>query len=263
MSKALSKSSYLDNNLHNKMGRHPYKKRNQTVAITRPSIVEVQRFPPTKYETPVMTLKNFPSSIVNGVTREGGLYSLTLKSINCAKYVENNDNMRRVFKKRSLEVPKISNLNRNDLLERLSKDVEKERESKVDLHKAENDKITALNKEWDSLLKTNTDLSEHNDRLLKNIESGGKKFRFIENKYSFANIANPNLRVEKIEGVKNTAEYEQSATNVETEAVVVLQDNDILQDAEEANEGAAILDQLQAYQDDEVAEAVPNDLYTQ
>lgn len=263
MSKALSKSSYLDNNLHNKMGRHPYKKRNQTVAITRPSIVEVQRFPPTKYETPVITLKNFPSSIVNGVTREGGLYSLTLKSINCAKYVENNDNMRRVFKKRSLEVPKISNLNRNDLLERLSKDVEKERESKVDLHKAENDKITALNKEWDSLLKTNTDLSEHNHRLLKNIESGGKKFRFIENKYSFANIANPNLRVEKVEGVKNTVEYEQSATNVETEAVVVLQDNDILQDAEEANEGAAILDQLQAYQDDEVAEAVPNDLYTQ
>lgn len=61
----------------------------------------------------------------------------------------------------------------------------------------------------------------------------------------------------------DTAEYEQSATNVETEAVVVLQDNDILQDAEEVNEGTAILDQLQAYQDDAAVEAVPNDLYTQ
>ena len=246
------------------MGRHPYKKRNQPVAIPRPSVVETPRFPPTKYETPVMTLKNFPSSIVNGVTREGGLYSLTLKSINCAKYVENNDNLRRIFKKRSLEVPKISHLNRNDFLEKLRNDVEKEREAKVDLRRAENDRITALNKEWDTLLKSGTDLSGLDSRLSKEIDSNGKRFRLIENTYTFAkDFKIPNLFVAKIEDVKklDTTEYEKGvADDSEIKAVVAQGDNDV--EVVEADETAIVLNQLEAYKDD-ASTGTPNDLYTQ
>ena len=237
------------------MGRHPYKKRNQSAAIRRASVVEVQRFPPTKYETPVMTLKNFPSSIVNGVTREGGLYSLTLKSINCAKYVENNDNMKRVFKKRKLEVPKISHLNRSDLLEKLRKDVEKERETKLDLKDAEHDKITALNKEWDSLSKSGADLTEFGDRVLKEIESGGRRFRFIDAKYTLANgVTISDLLVNKIEDVKDldTSEYEQVPEKVAEPETVVEETVEVLPEADMASESAAVLDQLQAYQDDSV-----------
>ncbi|KAI5953002.1 hypothetical protein CANMA_005027 [Candida margitis] len=247
------------------MGRHPYKKRNQAVAITRPTTVEVQRFIPTKYETPVMTLKNFPSSIVNGVTREGGLYSLTLKSINCAKYVENNDNMRRIFKKRRLEIPKVSHLNRNDLLEKLRKDVQKEKETKVDLKKEENDKITALNKEWDSLLNSVLDLSEFNDKLLQDIESEGKRFRFIEKAYSITNdVTIPDLRVEKIEQVKDldaTEYYQAPLQVVDTDEKTV--SNEIEQDDGEVAVTPDVVGDLATYQDYAVPETKLNDSYTQ
>ncbi|KAL7663903.1 hypothetical protein ABC855_g3706 [[Candida] zeylanoides] len=47
-----------------------------------------QTVTPTVYEVPQESLINFPSSIVNGVTKEKGLVSLTLKSVTCAKLVE-------------------------------------------------------------------------------------------------------------------------------------------------------------------------------
>lgn len=52
---------------------------------------------PTKYEASPVTLINFPSSVMNGVTAENGLYSLTFKSISCYKLVDNLDMMRRVL----------------------------------------------------------------------------------------------------------------------------------------------------------------------
>lgn len=62
------------------------------------------------------TLKHFPSSIVNGVTAEGGLYSLTFKSINCASFVENNELMKTVFKVPKLELSKVTD---NDDVDKL------------------------------------------------------------------------------------------------------------------------------------------------
>lgn len=47
-----------------------------------------QSMPPTNYEVPQESLLNFPSSIVNGITKENGLVSLTLKSVTSAKLVE-------------------------------------------------------------------------------------------------------------------------------------------------------------------------------
>lgn len=45
-------------------------------------------------EEPKETLVNFPQSIMSGVTKEGGLVSLTFKSIKTADLVENLDMMR-------------------------------------------------------------------------------------------------------------------------------------------------------------------------
>ena len=60
-------------------------------------------------------IKHFPSSIVNGVTAEGGLYSLTFKSINCASFVE-NELMKTVFKVPKLELSKVTD---NDDVDKL------------------------------------------------------------------------------------------------------------------------------------------------
>lgn len=46
------------------------------------------------YEDSEKTLVNFPVSVMNGVTSEGGLVSLTFKSITCADLVENLDVMK-------------------------------------------------------------------------------------------------------------------------------------------------------------------------
>ncbi|CAH2350707.1 hypothetical protein CLIB1423_02S03312 [[Candida] railenensis] len=48
----------------------------------------IQPIPPTAYDVPQELLINFPSSIVNGITKENGLVSLTLKSVACAQLVE-------------------------------------------------------------------------------------------------------------------------------------------------------------------------------
>lgn len=56
--------------------------------------VNIPAVPATVYETPKESLINFPSSIMNGITKEGGLVSLTFKSITCANFVENLDWMR-------------------------------------------------------------------------------------------------------------------------------------------------------------------------
>lgn len=49
---------------------------------------------PTVYDTPKEPLINFPSSIMNGITKEGGLVSLTFKSITCVELLEKSDWMR-------------------------------------------------------------------------------------------------------------------------------------------------------------------------
>lgn len=66
---------------------------------------------PTKYESDPATLLNFPSSVMNGVTLDGGLQSLTFKSISCHKLVENLDNMRKllVSSDNSLELSDMNN----------------------------------------------------------------------------------------------------------------------------------------------------------
>ena len=59
---------------------------------------------------------------------EGGLYSLTFKSINCATYVENNELMKRVFKVNPLDLPKLSAVNLEKLKESLKNDISQENE---------------------------------------------------------------------------------------------------------------------------------------
>lgn len=53
--------------------------------------------PKTTYDAPRESLVNFPSSVMSGVTKEGGLMSLSVKSITCSELVENLDCMRQVL----------------------------------------------------------------------------------------------------------------------------------------------------------------------
>lgn len=53
-----------------------------------------QGIPLTNLESAPATLTNYPSSVVNGITSEGGLSSLTFKLVTCAELVQNLDFMR-------------------------------------------------------------------------------------------------------------------------------------------------------------------------
>ena len=90
--------------------------------------------PVTKLESAPATLTNYPSSVVNGVTQEGGLFSLTFKSVTCAELVQNLDLMRDAISPAERQsVPKFANDLANDksYLEKLKEDVEKLRQQEV------------------------------------------------------------------------------------------------------------------------------------
>lgn len=65
--------------------------KNQTTTAPAPAASN------TTYESPSSTLLNYSSSVLNGVTAEGGLFSLTFKSMSCYKLVENLDIMRELL----------------------------------------------------------------------------------------------------------------------------------------------------------------------
>ncbi|KAI5953368.1 hypothetical protein KGF54_002739 [Candida jiufengensis] len=154
----------------------------------QPQQIEVPRIKATEYEKPQSTLKNFPSSIVNGVTKEGGIFSLTLKSIHCAKYVENIDNMRRCFKKQKLDIPKISNINCTRLLEDVQRELNAVKSEQIPTVKFNNDEITKLNEKLSKATQNGSDIKEVSDTIeeefIKNGKIkifGDKEFEEIEN----------------------------------------------------------------------------------
>lgn len=139
---------------------------------------EVPLFPPTKYEKSKATLKHFPSSIVNGVTAEGGLYSLTFKSINCASFVENNELMKTVFKVPKLELSKVTD---ND-------DVDKLKNWKQTL---END-INELKKSDSNVANTNI-VSDLQNELQTDLENNGNNLATFGEKLADSFVVNINI----------------------------------------------------------------------
>ncbi|CAK9438607.1 uncharacterized protein LODBEIA_P28310 [Lodderomyces beijingensis] len=151
------------------MARRPYKKRSASSASKSSTTTKaasktfrqnahqssgIPRYNSTKYQPQSATLKNFPSSIVNGVTREGGLYSLTLKSINCESYVEMETNMRRAVFNCNVDTPRISTVDMSKF-QRDDVDVDVEDEgvrSRIERLKAVNSEISALSRLYDETI---------------------------------------------------------------------------------------------------------------
>ncbi|KAI3403864.2 hypothetical protein KGF56_003294 [Candida oxycetoniae] len=188
------------------MGRHSIKREKLANTSTRTQPLETSRFSPTKYETSAATLKNFPSSIVNGITREGGLYSLTLKSINCATYVEQDSNMRRVFKKPKLELPKISTVDLKTMRNKLQSDVKDEVEKVKNYDKiaSKNVELTNLNKTLDLFSKNDDNGLEDVDKEVANVVGSDVDIILVSNGYRInTRVKFPQLVVETYQSVAN------------------------------------------------------------
>ncbi|RCK60434.1 hypothetical protein Cantr_08468 [Candida viswanathii] len=173
---------------------------------------EICLFPPTKYEETKATLKNFPSSIVNGVTVEGGLYSLTFKSINCATYVEQCELMKRavvVPQQQQLQllgwgVTRISKVDLKTLKEKLESEKKKEEEGKV-LGEGEGegeDKVGELLGELEGVLeKGGNGWDEFETKLKK--ELGSKVAVSLGDYEVVSNVSIPDVTVDSIDDVRN------------------------------------------------------------
>ncbi|RCK56078.1 hypothetical protein Cantr_05184 [Candida viswanathii] len=160
---------------------------------------EICLFPPTKYEETKATLKNFPSSIVNGVTVEGGLYSLTFKSINCATYVEQCELMKRAVVVLQLQllgwdVTRISDVDLRKLKENLES--EKEEEGKV----LREDRVGELLGELEGVLEKGNGWDEFETKLK---EYGGQVAVSSGDYEVVSNVSIPDLKVDSIDDVKN------------------------------------------------------------
>ena len=200
------------------MGRHSLK-RKETTKVRPSAPAEIPKYPPTIYEHSPATLKNFPLSIVNGVTRENGLYSLTLKSINCETYVEQNENMRRVLKKPKLEAPKrISDLDLEAVVKKLTEDVEYAKNQNLPILKENNAEINELYKNLNDVLKggddTNETLVHLRKKLLDFATSSGVVFR--EGKYAFnTSLIIPDFPIDRAEDVRDDV---KSVTSLEQQS---------------------------------------------
>lgn len=208
---------------------------------------EICLFPPTKYEESKATLKNFPLSIVNGVTAEGGLYSLTFKSINCATYVENNELMKKVFKVNKLDLPKISDVNLQKLKENLNQNDNEKTTIK-------DNTTSTLQSDLQSVLESGTGFEEFQKQLYETI---GNEISFSSEDYKVvSNVKIPNLKVDQIDDVKNLdlTSYTQSkatTTALEEQPVAEIKD-DVVQTLEisvEQQSATGINDEVEQVQE--------------
>lgn len=219
------------------MGRHPLKRK--IVSATHSSHQQhhhqhpqqrgapqqvntyVPNFPPTKYEPSPATLKNFPSSIVNGVTLENGLYSLTFKSIACVDYVDNQDMMKSTFKHSEFELSRIieKDVDFPAMIKELEKDINVEKDSrKRKLESDESDRIGKLQKVLQDALETKQVLGDFELNLKEQKIIDENKAIIVSNNrfHRVEKLTIPDLKIDKIEDVKNldTTPYDKENKQV-------------------------------------------------
>jgi hypothetical protein len=156
--------------------------------------------PPTVYEPSPATLKNFPSSVVNGITAEGGLLSLTFKSVACANLVENLDWMRSTIlgSKESVVLPRINSdvFDGKSMLEELKAENEKlSQESVVHLQHPEFD---ALKRKLDEMVENKTDISQFGEDLKNdfNQRNPNKQLLFTDGGVKIKKVDIPDLTID-------------------------------------------------------------------
>lgn len=192
--------------------------------------------PPTTYEQAPATLKNFPSSVVNGVTEEGGLYSLTFKSVACANLVENYEWIRQVvFKSESPDRLSRINPDRFDgetLIETLKKDIEQLNEPETP---KKDTTVDTLKRKLEDAIESNSDFTELNKEILHTYHENNKNIDlFISDGKPYSRkIAIPNLKVDKYDESKHKdlEAYQRKEKDVnETKDQVIEIDEESTQD---------------------------------
>lgn len=161
---------------------------------------------PSKYETSAATLKNFPSSIVSDVTAEGGLFSLTFKSVGYVKFVENLDLIRGAIVPIVGESVVINDLVKFDqeYLEKLKTEVGQIREQSKDVPVVQDDEITILQKRLQTQLDNKSELSGVGKDIVSLYEAAvpSRKLKFSEKEYYTPKVNIP-VKVESIEDLEN------------------------------------------------------------
>lgn len=198
---------------------------------------------PTVYEAPKESLLNFPSSIMNGITKEGGLVSLTFKSITCAKLVEGLDWMREAIIKDQEEFDPIR-INENDhdankILGDLKQEIQHLKEKPH--QKSQNDDVNQLQSKFNESLIDHESLHKFGEGLIKQfeIENPTKSINVSNERYStVSNVPVPGIKVDNFEDANglDLSIYERNPTRTETvtnEAAHVEKSSDISDSVEE------------------------------
>ncbi|KAK6457809.1 uncharacterized protein RJT20DRAFT_125664 [Scheffersomyces xylosifermentans] len=186
------------------MAKNTYKRQKLTQQKGTAPVV-----PPTKYEPSPASLRNFPSSIINGVTSEGGLFSLTFKSVTCTSLVENLDLLRRcVFPEKELLLSRITDKKRDSaaVIKKLKGDIETEKKESAKYTKKGNQEIIGkLQSELQDVLENGKDLNEFGKRLIEEYEQRhpNKSLRFSDDDFSRVFDAVPGVHVDKFEDVED------------------------------------------------------------
>lgn len=181
--------------------------------------------PVTNYDQPPATLKNFPSSITNGITEEGGLYSLTFKSVACAELVENYDRIRRVILKPSTNdsLTRISSekFDGKALLSLLKQDIEKLNEK---TSPPTDDLITKLKRKLEDSLTDQDSFTQISSEILKKYKESNPDTELIitDGEIHPSKIAIPGLEVSQFDEAKhgNLEEYQNRNVDVSPDDLI-------------------------------------------
>ena len=161
--------------------------------------------PKTTYEAPRESLVNFPSSIMSGVTKEGGLMSLSVKSITCSELVENLDCMRQALIKdkkfepiRIVEEP-FDKRKVNELKENVQTLKERKRPH-------EDDEVANIHKKLNESLEGGYSLKSLGDAIFELIrkDEPSKKIELRDEKYSVQRNVQLNLDINKNNELKSS-----------------------------------------------------------
>ncbi|CUM66272.1 uncharacterized protein PRCAT00003933001 [Priceomyces carsonii] len=204
-----------------------YKRQNISNGTVNRSVI-----PSTVYEEPEKTLLNFPSSVMNGVTREGGLVSLTFKSVKFVDLVEKFDMIKETLYKDykdGLQLPKINDegFDAKTRIQELNVEIEtlKNKRQKVTNDRKEEPYVKVKQEQLLSIVHDKKDVSPFGEEIIKQYESerSDKAISFSHGQYTFLkNFSVPSdLKIQKFEDVNNPDMLAYAKKNSQTSSEIL------------------------------------------
>lgn len=163
--------------------------------------------PERPYEAPRESFANKFSSVSAGISQEGGLATLTFKSIGYTKYIESLELVRdTLFRENSKELTRIKEdvFDAKLVLESLNKEIETLK-SKSNLSvDQENDEVTKLNNHLDDMLTSKQPISEYGKQVFDSYKKSVPHSEFLVNAKPYTPVkTNLNIDVQKMLDVTN------------------------------------------------------------